>query len=107
MYPALEIKAGVPSGQELYNLSVEVGVMWKKLGRALAIPDAMLEIIDKDECQASKKCFNLLLLWKQRSGKLATYTALEACLHAVQRSDLAKTFCYSSGSVKLLSVCEG
>ncbi|KAM7446398.1 hypothetical protein ABFA07_005242 [Porites harrisoni] len=90
-------KTGVPSEEELLDLSSELGAKWKNLARALGIREADIEAVDEENRQVVEKCYNLLLLWKHRCGSRATYEVLEAglCHGVVLRRDLAEKYCYS------------
>ena len=89
-------KIGVPSEEELLNLSSELGAKWKNLARALGIPEANIEVVEEENRRVVEKSYNLLLLWKQGRGSQASYEALEAglCHRVVLRRDLAEKYCY-------------
>ena len=90
-------KTGVPSEEELLDLSLELEAKWKNLARALGIWEADIEAVDEENRQVVEKCYNLLLFWKHRCGSRATYEVLEAglCHGVVLRRDLAEKYCYS------------
>ena len=89
-------RVGVPPDSELLNLAWELGAKWKSLGRALGIPESIIEMIDDEHRKLLDKAYNLLLNWKQGAGSEATYQALETglCHVVVLRRDLAEKYCY-------------
>ena len=74
----------------LYDLSCDLRKEWKNLAFALGVRDASNDRVDERNQTLREKCYNMLLLWKQRFGPQATYKALELglCHDSVQREDL-------------------
>lgn len=89
-------KAGVPSDDDLLNLSAELGAKWTMLSSALGTPKARIEAIDDENKQMVDKSYDSLLSWKQRNGCEATYQVLEAglCHDTVEGRILAEKYCY-------------
>ena len=81
-------------------MGVEIGSLWKKLGRRLGCNEPKIQEIDQAHRELSEKAYQMLLFWKRKRGSAATYQALcEALQHKlVQRQDLAETFCYVKGN---------
>ena len=91
------MKEGCPSDDELERLSMNVEE-WRPLGRRLDFNNAQLTGFDKDTELWREKAFAMLMAWKRREGKSATYRVLyEALRHEfVNRKDLAEKFCCHS-----------
>ena len=90
------VKEGIPSNDELEDLSVKVND-WEKLGRRLEFTPAELTALHQDKGKWSEKAFAMLLEWKQRKGSDATYRCLydALCHKLINRKDLAEEFCCS------------
>ena len=90
-----EAKKGIPTDDELEDLSVEIPDHWKTLGRRLTFDNAELEAFDKDNDKTADKAYAMLIAWKQREGLAATYRVLNKalCDIRVRRRDLAQRFC--------------
>lgn len=88
------IKEGQPTDEELELLSRELET-WKPLGRQLGFKEAQLISIHKDNEEWPEKKIQMLIKWKQRESKDATYRVLyrALCYSTVERTDLAQTFC--------------
>lgn len=84
----------------LFELSSDLGELWKNLGRALGVREAAIDQTDEENQNLLDKCYNILLLWRKRLGLQATYEALEAglCHGSVQGEDLAKKYCHDADS---------
>lgn len=54
----LSLKTGTPSKDDLLLVAHELGTSWKMLGRALGLPDAVLEQIEEDEHKLFEKCYS-------------------------------------------------
>ena len=92
----VEVKSGIPSDDELEELSKRIHYNWRALGRRLGVRESMLTAFDKENEQLIDKAYHMLMFWKQREGGLpATYQVLyEALCHQlVRRKDLAEEFC--------------
>ena len=89
------MKKGIPTDDELEDLSEKIPDHWKKLGRRLTFDKAELEAFDKDNDKIADKAYALLMAWKQRDGSAATYRDLNKalCHIRVKRRDLAQQFC--------------
>ena len=90
-----EVKKGVPTEDELEDLSEKIPDHWKKLGRRLTFDKAELEAFDKDNDKIADKAYAMLIAWKEREGSAATYRVLNKalCDIRVKRRDLAQQFC--------------
>ena len=51
-------KSGKPSSDDLLLVAFELGTSWKMLGRALGLPEPVLEQIEEDEHNLFDKCFS-------------------------------------------------
>ena len=89
------MKKGIPTDEELEDLSNNIPGHWKKLGRRLTFDKAELEAFDKDNDKITDKAYAMLMVWKQREGSAATYRVLKKalCDIRVKRRDLAQQFC--------------
>lgn len=92
----MELKAGNPTSEELLNLAHDVGIKWKNLGRALGIPENIIETLDEENKKFIDKAYKMLLTWSQGRGYLeANYNELNVALRhiTVLRTDLAEKYC--------------
>ena len=89
------IKDGEPSYEELEYLSRELGEKWKKLGRRLKVSQAAIVNLDVANKRLAEQAFEMLLAWKQKEGRKATYTVLYNALShkLVEYRHLAEQFC--------------
>ena len=89
------MKKGIPTDEELEDLSEKIPDHWKKLGRRLTFDKAELEAFDKDNDKIADKAYAMLMAWKEREGSAATYRVLNKalCDILVKRRDLAQQFC--------------
>ena len=89
------IKDGEPSYEELEYLSRELGEKWKKLGRRLKFSQAAIVNLDVANKRLAEQAFEMLLAWKQKEGRKATYTVLynALCHELVKCKRLAEQFC--------------
>lgn len=92
------VKQGTPSNEELEMLSVDIAQGWKALGRRLEIDDARLTGFHKENEEYSEKPYKMLLYWKNKKGREATYKILydALCHELVNRKDLAEKLCCES-----------
>lgn len=99
------MKEGNPSDYELEVLSQKI-IHWRSLGRRLNFCAADLHGFDNENSEWREKAYAMLLKWKQREGRVATYKVLyEAlCNECVQRTDLAQEFCCHVEGISLYSV---
>ena len=90
-----DVKKGIPTDEELEDLSEKIPDRWKKLGRRLTFDKAELEAFDKDNDKIADKAYAMLMAWKEREGSAATYRVLNKalCDIRVKRRDLAQQFC--------------
>ena len=90
-----EVKKGIPTEDELEDLSQKIPDHWKKLGRRLTFDKAELEAFDKDNDKIADKAYAMLMAWKEKEGSAATYRVLNEalCDIRVKRRDLAQQFC--------------
>lgn len=72
-----------------------IATNWKALGRRLGFGEPELTGFHKDNEEYKEKAYAMLLAWKQREGREATYQILKKalCHHLVGRADLAEEFC--------------
>ena len=91
----IAVKAGNPSNKELEKLSRKLADKWEKLGRQLDFDRAQLTAYDKQHDQLDEKAYNMLMDWKQREGRDATYEVLyhALCDEAVGCKSLAEQIC--------------
>ncbi|KAM7440483.1 Receptor-interacting serine/threonine-protein kinase 1 [Porites harrisoni] len=92
----LTVKKGTPSDEDLEKLSQQIGKSWKPLGRRLKFKEADLTAFHKENPdEYTEKAYQMLLRWKSRDGKEATYLVLyEALDHElVQQKLLAENIC--------------
>ena len=89
------IKDGEPSYEELEYLSRELEEKWKKLGRRLKFSQAAIVNLDVANKRLAEQAFEMLLAWKQKEGRKATYTVLYNALShkLVECRHLAEQFC--------------
>ena len=90
------VMEGSPSESDLELLSNKIRRRdWRKLGRRLTFHEAQLDEFDNDKEQISEKAYAMLLAWKQKFGKDATYNVLKKalCDRTVGLRDLAREFC--------------
>ncbi|XP_068744418.1 uncharacterized protein [Montipora capricornis] len=95
---ARTIKEGTPSDKELEVLSSNIGDAWKPLGRRLGFIEAQLTGFDRQNQEYSEKPYQMLLRWKQKNGRDATYKVLHdaLCDDLVNQRGLAEELCYDS-----------
>ena len=69
--------------------------MWKQLGRALSLPENIVDSIDIDYDTAYEKSYQMLRKWKQIKVSKANYETLATALQHpdVGRGDLIPKFC--------------
>jgi len=89
------VKTDGPSWDELEELGIKIGTIWKTLGRRLAIEEAVLSEIELVNEEWSEKAYQLLRRWRAQKGSDATYQALcDALKHElVGLPDLAEKYC--------------
>ena len=88
-------KDGEPSGEELEYLSLQLAGKWKTLGRRLGFSQDAIANLDEANKELAAKAFEMLLAWKQKEGRKATYTVLynALCHELVKCRGLAEQFC--------------
>ena len=89
-----DVKKGIPTDDELEDLSENIPDHWIKLGRRLAFNKELQEF-DKGHDKLAEKAYAMLMAWKEREGSDATYRVLNKALGdiRVKRKDLAQRFC--------------
>lgn len=89
------MKSGQLSGEDLNQLSHELGKAWMWVGRLLGLDDSSLDGIKEAHDHQYEWCHEMLALWTQRNTTHATYQWLaQALLHeAVSKRDLAEKYC--------------
>ena len=55
----LSLKCGTPTTDDLLLVACELGSSWKMLGRALDLPEHVLEQIEEDERKLFDKCYGV------------------------------------------------
>ena len=82
------------------ELGNEIAEEWMKLGRRLGVKEAKLQDIKQRYKELSERGYHILLDWKRKNGREATYQILNSALRHkhVQRKDLAEQFCYNHGN---------
>lgn len=91
------MKPGTPTAEELEWLSQKIGARWKSLGRRLLFVEGELTAFQKDNPdEFSEKVYQIMLRWKSRDGKEATYQVLYDALDhdLVQQKLLAEKICF-------------
>ena len=86
-----------PSEDNLTDLSKEITHFWKHLGRKLKIPNARIMEIHCDNIQfpeIKEKAFQMLMVWVELRGELATYGELSKALNALDKNRLAQKYCF-------------
>ena len=95
--PILSVKNGTPSDEDLEELSQQIGKSWKPLGRRLQFTEAELIAFHKENQDeySHEKAYQMLLRWKSRDGKDATYQVLYDALghKLVKEKRLAEEIC--------------
>ena len=89
-------KTGTPSTADLLPVAHELGASWKILGRALEIPEPVLENIEADNPRDQfERCYSVLKRWTEVCGSAATYERLARALQnpIVGRGKLAEKYC--------------
>lgn len=89
------VKDGIPSEEELEELSVKIAEAWTPLGRRLKFHEAKLTAFHKENEEYSEKSYKMLLHWREREGPAATYQVLydALCHKLVNKRLLADEFC--------------
>ena len=85
-----------PSKDDLEYLSKEVTPFWKHLGRKLKILNASVMEIQSDNIQfpgITDKAFQMLMVWVELRGELATFGELSKALNALDKNRLAQKYC--------------
>ena len=92
----ISVKEGTPSEKELEVLSSNIGTAWKRLGRCLDLTEPRLAGFHKENEEYSEKAYQMLLHWKQKNGRDATYKVLRdaLCDDLVNQRGLAEELCY-------------
>lgn len=92
---SLSVKDGVPSDDDLEDLSQHIVNNWRKLGRRLKIDERHLISFEKEHGESSEGAYHMLLYWKQMNGREATYQVLNSALRHkfVRQRQLAEEIC--------------
>ena len=93
------LKEGVPTSREIAALARYIVEIWKRLGRALGIEEAVIAEIRLNEDNVYERAFMMLNRWRQQMGAQANYEALAQALgcEEIGRADLIQRFCYTVG----------
>ena len=90
------MKKDTPCDEDLEELSQQIGKSWKPLGRRLQFTEAEITTFHKENPdEYSEKAYQMLLRWKSRDGKHATYQVLYDALDhkLVKEKRLAEEIC--------------
>ncbi|PFX13906.1 hypothetical protein AWC38_SpisGene21981 [Stylophora pistillata] len=88
------VKKGNPENDELEQLANDIDPSyWTKVGRKLKIDDPKITAIDKENEEFSEKKYKMLLHWKQKNGRHATWKELYQALVNVNLRDSAEKHC--------------
>lgn len=92
------VKDGQVSDRDLQKLADGLGGDWEKLGRRLGVKETIREGFRRNTQEypaLSDKANAMLINWRKKDGKYATYKALydALCDELVQRRDLAEEIC--------------
>ena len=73
---------------------------WRALARRLDFVHASIVAFDKNNENVNEKVYSMLMEWKHREGRRATYGVLyhALCHPFVNRRDLAYKFCIAASS---------
>lgn len=91
-----QVKPGIPSTDDLLNISTQVLSSWELLARVLGFQDVELDQLVADNRDIFEQCYQMLLRWKQKCGSQGSYEALARALQhpAVNQGHLALQYCY-------------
>ncbi|XP_044166801.1 uncharacterized protein LOC114951853 isoform X3 [Acropora millepora] len=92
---SVSFKPGTVSEDDVILIADELGPLWKKIGRVLKVPKAVINQIEADKSEVSDKCYTVLTKWQELFPYDATYHRLALALKhpAVGRVDLAAKYC--------------
>ncbi|XP_015760067.1 PREDICTED: uncharacterized protein LOC107339308 isoform X8 [Acropora digitifera] len=92
---SVSFKPGTLSQDDFLGIAHELGSLWMMLGRALYVPDAVIDQIQTDTVKVSEKCYRVLRCWQERYPSDATYHRLARALQhpSVARVDVAVKYC--------------
>ena len=87
----------MPTNPEIAALARYIVEIWKRLGRALGIEEAVIAEIRLNEVNVYERAFMMLIRWRQQMGAQANYEALAQALgcEEIRRADLIQRFCYA------------
>ncbi|XP_078357696.1 p53-induced death domain-containing protein 1-like [Oculina patagonica] len=90
-----KVKVGTPKDEELESLALRI-ISWKSLGRRLGFDEARLTAFERENHSLSEQAYKMLLSWKERNGRCATFEVLYKALthELVNRRDLAERYCF-------------
>ena len=91
------LKEGVPTNPEIAALALYIVEIWKRLGRALGIEEAIIAQIRMNEDDVYERAYMMLIRWRQQMGAQANYKGLAQALgcEEIRRADLIQQFCYA------------
>ena len=103
-----EIKDGEVVGDDLEELSKEVGTSWKALARCFKFGEAEIDGFDHVFKELRDKCYGMLCTWKRREGSKATYNVVykALCHKYVECNGLAEKYCILESADKEESTSE-
>ncbi|XP_015772433.1 PREDICTED: uncharacterized protein LOC107350707 [Acropora digitifera] len=92
---SVSFKPGTVSEDDVILIADELGPLWKKIGRVLKVPKAVINQIEADKSEVSDKCYTVLTKWQELFPYDATYHRLALALkhQTVGRVDLAAKYC--------------
>lgn len=97
LFSIIAVKEGSPSDRELHCLAGMIAEKWRPLGRQLGFEEWELTLFHKDNGEYKEKVYAMLLAWKHKKGRDATYQVLKEALcdeEHVGCKDSAEKFCY-------------
>ena len=92
------IKDGVPTDRDLQLLSMKLGEYWKYLAQALGFEKPEITAFLKQNEELREKALEMLLKWRAKYGKGATFRVLydALCDERVDHLELAQNYCCNS-----------
>ena len=70
-------------------VSTITSIDWKRLGRALLVPDYELDAIDDDDKRVSEKSFRMICKWRDSKNN-PTLDELNRALESIGRMDVVR-----------------
>lgn len=92
----VKIEPGVVINEDLERLAANIGLSWVTLARRLGFAEAEITEIKYNSRRLSDAPYHMLMTWKHRMGREATYITLSNALKNVGPMDLAEWIQYSA-----------